>query len=170
MYLYFAFKLRSSFLSVKLVGSKLLPAVFFQKLNTQNCKQFCSGTAQICYRRITTSMLFLGSLLISSAGNSANTGLRVNPVGITFSDGSVQSTAALPPLPGNMTWVVPVGSSFEYDSYYTSPVDAMDQLSDWCELGGVIVPIKARCTMMIAPGVYELGADQKIIMRPQVDM
>ena len=118
--------------------------------------------------------VFLGSLLlfplVSGAAPPVSMGLGINPAGIRFPDGSVQSTAALPPLPANMTWVVPVGSDSEYEDYYTSPVDAMNHLADWCELGNVIVPIRARCTLMIAPGTYDLGADQQIVMHEKVDI
>ncbi len=118
--------------------------------------------------------VFLGSLWlfpsVTGAAPPASTGLGINPTGIRFLDGSVQSTAALPPLPANMTWVVPDGSDSEYDDYYTSPVDAMNHLADWCTLGDVIVPVSARCTLMIAPGTYDLGADQQIIMHEKVDI
>ncbi|WP_419610833.1 hypothetical protein, partial [Thiolapillus sp.] len=65
---------------------------------------------------------------------------------------------------------MPDGSDSEYDDYYTSPVDAMNHLADWCTLGDVIVPVSARCTLMIAPGTYDLGADQQIIMHEKVDI
>jgi len=118
--------------------------------------------------------VFLGSLcllaLISGAASPASMGLGIIPDGLRFPDGSFQSTAALPPLPANMTWVVPDGSSYEYDDYYTSPVDALNHLSDWCALGDVIVPVSARCTLMIAPGAYDLDADQQIVMHEKVDV
>ncbi len=117
---------------------------------------------------------FFGSLLLSSVAISGPmpviNGLTLDPDGIHFMDSSFQHTAALPPLPANMTWVVPAGSDYEYDDYYTSPVDAMDHLSDWCVLGDVIVPVRARCALMIAPGTYELEGDQQIIMHEKVDI
>lgn len=116
----------------------------------------------------------LGSLLLSSLVFSASTlfgiGLGIDGDGIRFADGTFQTTAAFPPLPANMTWVVPAGSSYEYDDYYISPVDAMNHLSDWCTLGGTIVPVRARCTLMIAPGTYDLEGDQQVIMHEKVDI
>ncbi len=113
-----------------------------------------------------------GGVLLSSMAFSAPmpvvNGLMLDPDGIHFKDSSFQHTAALPPLPANMTWVVPADSG--YDHYFTSPVDALDHLSEWCALGDVIVPVRARCTLMIAPGTYDLEGDQQIIMHEKVDI
>jgi hypothetical protein len=105
--------------------------------------------------------LFLGSLLLSSPTFGAGVGL--SPGGISFSDGTFQSTAALPPLPPGMAWVAMSGGD------YTSPVDAMNDLSSWCQLVNNAVPHGARCTLLIAPGSYDLGTD-RLVMRADVDI
>jgi hypothetical protein len=123
-----------------------------------------------CYR---LAVLFGGVLLFSvvlGAPWPGMSGLALDPDGIRFMDGSFQSTAALPSLPANMTWVVPAGSGSEYDDYYTSPFNAMENLADWCVLGGDIVPVDARCALLIAPGTYWLEGDQQIIMHEKVDI
>lgn len=110
--------------------------------------------------------LFLGSFLLSGSAFCAEPSsysLGLFSYGIRFPDGTGQDTAALPSLPANMAWVAHAGGK------YTSPVDAMAHLADWCVLGGNVVPVDARCTLLIAPGIYELGADQ-LIMRAGVDI
>ncbi len=102
--------------------------------------------------------LFLGSLVFPSSPFGA--GIGVNPTGISFPDGSFQTTAAKPPLPPSMAWVATSGGD------YSSPVDAMTHLSDWCELGSNAT----RCTLLIAPGTYELPIDQQLLMHQGVDI
>lgn len=106
--------------------------------------------------------VFWSSFLLASSAFGAGVGL--NPGGISFPDGSFQSTAALPQLPPDTAWVATSGGD------YTSPVDAMDHLSDWCRLGNNPAPISGRCTLLIAHGSYELLRDQQIIMHKAVDI
>ncbi len=105
--------------------------------------------------------LFFGSFLFVSAAYGAGVGL--SPGGISFPDGTFQSTAALPPLPPGTAWVATSGGD------YTSPVDAMNDLSVWCKLVNNAVPHGARCTLLIAPGSYDLGTDQ-LVMHADVDI
>jgi hypothetical protein len=100
-----------------------------------------------------------GVLFLSPAFGA---GVGLNPAGINFPDGTYQNTAALPPLPDTMTWVAPSGGD------YTSPVDAMNHLADWCapaSYGG----LTHLCTLMIAPGEYDLGGNQ-LVMHAGVDI
>lgn len=100
--------------------------------------------------------LFLGGLLLASSTYAADPlSMELNPLGIRFSDGTVQTTAALPPLPANMAWVAHSGG------HYTSPVDAMSSIRDWCHTD--LLPYSANCTLLIAPGVYELGSNQLVM-------
>ncbi len=105
--------------------------------------------------------LVLAGFLFASAAYGAGVGL--NPGGISFPDGTFQSTAALPPLPPGMAWVATSGGD------YTSPVDAMNDLSAWCTLVNNAVPPGASCTLLIAPGSYDLGTDQ-LVMHADVDI
>ncbi|HID44759.1 MAG TPA: hypothetical protein EYP34_03250 [Chromatiaceae bacterium] len=102
--------------------------------------------------------LFWGSLMLSSSAFGADPlSMGLDSLGIRFSDGTVQTTAALPPLPANMAWVAHNGG------HYTSPVDAMNQLRDWCHADSILAPDYSRCTLLIAPGVYELGSNQLVM-------
>ena len=108
--------------------------------------------------------LFLGGLLLSRSVFCAEPLLiGLSPWGIRFADGTAQTTAALPSLPANMAWVAEVGGN------YTSPLDAMNHLRDWCHADSILVPAISRCTLLIAPGVYKLGSDQ-LVMQTGVDI
>ncbi len=108
--------------------------------------------------------LILGSLLLSGSAFCADPlSIGLFPYGVRFPDGTGQTTAALPSLPANMAWVAHAGGR------YTSPLDAMNHLRDWCHADSILAPAISRCTLLIAPGVYELGADQ-LVMQAGVDI
>ncbi|HID44760.1 MAG TPA: hypothetical protein EYP34_03255 [Chromatiaceae bacterium] len=102
--------------------------------------------------------LFFGGLLLSSSAFAAGVGLGFG--GISLPDGTFQSTAARPQLPPDTAWVALSGGD------YTNPVDAMTHWSDWCGLGSTAT----RCTLLIAPGTYELLKDQQLVMHENVDI
>ena len=104
---------------------------------------------------------FFGSLLLSSPAFGVGVGLGSG--GISFPDGTFQSTAAQPPVPPGTAWVATSGGD------YTNPVDAMNDLSSWCQLVNNAVPHGSRCTLLIAPGSYDLGTD-RLVMRANVDI
>ena len=102
--------------------------------------------------------LFLVSLLLSSSAFGADPlSMGLFPHGIRFPDGTGQTTAGLPSLPANMAWVAHNGG------HYTSPVDAMNQLGDWCHADSAPAPDHLQCTLLIAPGVFELGSNQLVM-------
>ena len=102
--------------------------------------------------------LFLLSILLSSSAFGANLlSMGLFPYGIRFPDDTVQTTAALPSLPANMAWVAHNGG------HYTSPVDAMNQLRDWCHADSTPAPDYSQCTLLIAPGIFELGSNQLVM-------
>ena len=102
--------------------------------------------------------LFLVSFLLSSSVFSADPlSMGLFPIGIRFPDDTGQTTAALPSLPVNMAWVAHNGGQ------YTSPIDAMNQLRDWCHAGLTPAPDYSHCTLLIAPGVFELGSNQLVM-------
>jgi hypothetical protein len=108
--------------------------------------------------------LFLGSLLLSRSVFCADPlSIGLFPWGVRFADGTGQTTAALPSLPANMVWVAHAGGQ------YTNPVDAMNHLRDWCHADSILAPAISQCTLLIAPGVYELGSDQ-LVMQAGVDI
>ncbi|WP_456379720.1 hypothetical protein [Thiolapillus sp.] len=120
------------------------------------------------------AMLVLSLVLLARVQAQAAVGLHVagdvrfpdmgvavpqdTPLCINVSDGTLGVCAQISGI-RNIAWVAPEGGD------YSSPMDAMSNLSSWCGVPGAT----NRCLIRLAPGIYDLGT-QVLEMQPFVDI
>lgn len=84
-------------------------------------------------------------------------GTSISNAGITFPDGSVQTSAS--PTPSNIAWVAVSSGD------YSTPKGALDNLSDWCGTPAG----NNTCLIKIAPGTFNVGTTP-LVMMPYVSI